>query len=77
MSDHGIRYSKEAVAEHYRTFLAARTPDGAEPFENDESPVNVFRKIAAYVGIDLEPVPYERWGGIWDTYLHLELLERE
>jgi hypothetical protein len=77
MSDHGIRYSKEAVAEHYRTFLAARTPDSAELFENDESPVNVFRKLAAYLGTDVEPIPYERWGGIWDTYLHLERLERE
>jgi hypothetical protein len=76
MSDHGIRYSRDEVPEHYRSFLAARTPDGAALFADDESPVNVFRKIAAYAGAELDPLPYERWGGIWDTYLHLELLDR-
>jgi hypothetical protein len=77
MSDHGIRYSLEDLPEHYRTLLAARTPDGARLFANDESPVNVLRGLGAYLGEDLPSLPYQQWGGSWETFLDLELLHSE
>ena len=55
MSDHGIRYSLEDLDEQYRILLAARTPNGEELFPDNESPVNVLRRILARLGEDVAP----------------------
>jgi hypothetical protein len=71
MSDHGIRYSLDDVAEHYRIFLAARVPGDSGVFATDESPVNILRVLLATLGEDVEPLPYERWLVNWWRYLDL------
>ena len=72
MSDHGTRYSERDVPEHYRSFLAARTPGAAELFPEDESPVNIFRRLmAAYFDADIEPLPYRSWSLDWAFNLRL------
>jgi hypothetical protein len=66
MSDHGARLHEASVDEHFRTFFAARTPGFDGLFADDQSPVNVFRRIlsAAY-GDDLADLPYEAWESNW------------
>ena len=72
LSDHGTRYSLGDVAEHYRSFLAARTPGHGTLFPRDESPVNIFRRLmAAYFGVDAEPLPYRAWALDWAYNLRL------
>ena len=78
LSDHGTRYSPGDVAEHYRSFLAARTPGYESLFPRDESPVNIFRRLmAAYFGVDAEPLPYRAWGLDWAYNLRLTELPAE
>jgi hypothetical protein len=73
LSDHGMRFATEAVDEHYRSFLAARTPGHPQLFADDEFPANVLRKVmTAYFGADLEPLPYHAWTLEWTDNLHLE-----
>jgi hypothetical protein len=72
MSDHGLRYSLVDIPEHYRIFLAARTPGQQTVFDDDESPVNVLRALfASYFGTDLAPLPYQAWGSPWTSPLDL------
>jgi hypothetical protein len=72
MSDHGARYSLEDLPEHYRSFLAARTPGVDSLFPPDESPVNIFRRLmAAYFDVDIEPLPYRSWTLDWAYNLRL------
>jgi hypothetical protein len=72
-SDHGSRYTLDDPSEHFRSFLAARTPglDGVYP--DDASAVNLLRTLfTAYFGAGLEPMPYRAWYGDWSEYLRLE-----
>ena len=75
MSDHGIRYSLEDLDEQYRILLAARTPNGEELFPDNESPVNVLRRILARLGEDVAPLEYERWESDWVRILHMDRAE--
>lgn len=76
MSDHGARYSLDDTAEHYRAFLAARTPGRDELYEQDESPVNLLRNLfAAYFDAQLKPLPYEAWFSPWVDPLQLEQIQ--
>ena len=47
MSDHGSRYTFADDAEHFRSFLSARVPGAGTVFPDDESPVNILRRLAA------------------------------
>jgi hypothetical protein len=72
ISDHGLRYSLEDTDEHFKSFLAARTPGHDDLFATDESPVNVLRRVAsAYWGADLEPLRYRAWWSDWAFTLRL------
>ena len=72
VSDHGTRYSQEDLPEHYRSFLAARTPGFDSLFPPDESPVNIFRRLmAAYFDVEIEPLPYRAWTLDWAYNLRL------
>ncbi len=76
MSDHGLRYSLDDIPEQYRIFLAARTPGREAVLADDESPVNVLRRLfASYFGMDLAPLPYQAWGSPWTTPLELTPIE--
>lgn len=78
MSDHGTRYSLEDLPEHYRSFLAARTPGAGSLFPSDESPVNIFRRVmSAYFDVDIEPLPYRAWTLDWAYNLRLTERTRE
>jgi hypothetical protein len=73
MSDHGMRHDVAPVDEHYRSFLAARTPERPELFAEDESPVNLLRRVlSAYLGAAAEPLPYRAWTLDWSYNLRLE-----
>lgn len=53
-SDHGVRYQEGPSAEHFRTFLATRTPGQEDLFGDDVSLVNLFpMMLNAYFGTDL------------------------
>jgi hypothetical protein len=70
-SDHGLRYSLSNREEHFRSFLAARTP-GAEVLLRDQSPVNFLRLIFAhYLGVNSPALPYRSWFSDWDYTLRL------
>ena len=74
-SDHGLRYEVDDTTEHFRSFLAARTPGHPRMYAEDESPVNLLRGILdAYLGIDLEPLPYRAWTLDWTYNLRLQPL---
>lgn len=71
-SDHGLRYSLADPNEHFRSFLAARTPGFDGLFPEDESPVNLLRRLfSAYFDADLPPLPYRAWFSNWDFTLQL------
>lgn len=71
-SDHGIRYSLEDTDEHFKAFLAARTPGVDELYPEDESTVNLLRRLAAaYWDVPLEPLPYRAWWSDWNATLDL------
>jgi hypothetical protein len=78
MSDHGARYSLNDTAEHYRSFLASRTPDRSDPlFASDESSVNILRVLAsAYLDVSLPRLPHETWSVNWYRVLEMELDEQ-
>jgi hypothetical protein len=66
MSDHGARHDKEDVDEQFRSFFAARTPGFSGLFSDDQSPVNIFRRIlSAMHADDLADLPYEAWESDW------------
>lgn len=66
MSDHGSRYTFDDDAEHFRSFFAARVPGMGSLFPDDESPVNVFRRLsAALFDSGTQPLPYEAWLSEW------------
>jgi hypothetical protein len=70
-SDHGLRYSLSNPDEHFRSFLAARTP-GANGLLRDQSPVNLLRLIFAnYLGVNSPALPYRSWFSDWDYTLRL------
>jgi hypothetical protein len=70
-SDHGLRYSLANPDEHFRSFLAARTP-GADGLLRDQSPVNLLRLIFAnYLGVNSPALPYRSWFSDWDYTLRL------
>ena len=70
-SDHGLRYSLSNTDEHFKSFLAARTP-GADGLLRDQSPVNLLREIFAnYLGADSPALPYRAWLSDWDITLDL------
>ena len=72
MSDHGARYSLRDTPEHFRSFLAARTPGAPNLFPDDESPVNVLRRMfARYFDSETPPLPYRAWLSNWDYTLRL------
>ena len=72
MSDHGARYSLQDTSEHFRSFLATRTPGAPGLFPDDESPVNVFRRLFdQYFEADTAPLPYRAWLSDWDFTLRL------
>ena len=72
VSDHGTRYSLDDLPEHYRSFLAARTPGFDSLFPRDESPVNILRRVmAAYFDADVVPLPYRAWALDWAYNLRL------
>ena len=72
MSDHGARYSLEAIEEHFHILFAARTPEHDDVFPNDVSPVNVFRRLlSTYFGEDLPDLGYRAWLSDWDIPLTL------
>ena len=71
LSDHGIRYSFADLDEHYKILLAARAPNGDPLFPEDESPVNVLRRILAFLGEDVPPLDYERWESDWIRILDM------
>lgn len=78
MSDHGTRYSLEDLPEHYRSFLATRTPGFPGLFPHDESPVNILRRVmSAYFDADIEPLPYRAWALDWTYNLRLTELPAE
>ena len=53
LSDHGIRYSLADLDEHYKILLAARAPNGDPLLPEDESPVNVLRRVLAFIDEDV------------------------
>ena len=58
-SDHGARYEDGPADEHFRTFLAARTPGQGGLFGDDVSPIDVFpRLFEAYFGATLPEHDY-------------------
>ena len=58
-SDHGTRYEDGPADEHFRTFLAARTPGRDGIFDDDVSPIDVFpRLFQAYFGATLPEHDY-------------------
>ena len=62
MSDHGSRYAMADQQEHFKSFLAARAPGQDQLFPEDESNVNILRRIiTAEFGVDLQPLEYEAW----------------
>lgn len=66
MSDHGARHHREDIDEHFRSFFAARTPGFSGLFSDDQSPVNVFRRILSAIRADdLADLPYEAWESDW------------
>ncbi len=66
MSDHGSRYTLDDDAEHFRSFFAARVPGSGTLFPDDESPVNVLRRLGAQLfDIDTEALPFEAWLSEW------------
>jgi hypothetical protein len=70
-SDHGLRYSLSNRDEHFRSFLAARTP-GADGLLRDESPVNLLRVIfEQYLDTDTPALPFRAWFSDWDYTLRL------
>jgi hypothetical protein len=74
-SDHGLRYSLADRAEHFRTFIAARTPGAPDLFPADESPVNMLRRLfGKYFGTDTDPLPYRAWFSDWNYTLRLSPL---
>ena len=76
MSDHGARYSLVEPEEHFRTFLAARTPGHPDLYPDDESSVNILRRLVdAYFDADVDPLPYRSWEVDW--HYNLVLTPRE
>ena len=72
MSDHGARYSLAETDEHFRTLLAARTPGHPGLYPDDESSVNVLRRVFnAYLDVDVDPLPYRSWEVDWHYNLVL------
>ena len=62
MSDHGSRYTVSDRQEQFKSFLAARAPGRNELFSDDESDVNILRRIIREeFGARLEPLEYEAW----------------
>ena len=77
-SDHGIRYSLDDVPEHYRSFIATRTPGVEGLYAIDESPVNLLRRLfGAYFDADTPPLPYEAWFSPWTEPMALVPLQTE
>lgn len=72
MSDHGIRYSLDDPDEHFKILLAARTPDGETLTVDDDSPVNILRRVLARLGEGVDSLDYERWDSDWVRILDLE-----
>ncbi len=76
MSDHGARLEPDATDEHFRILFAARTPGAETLFTDDQSPVNVFRRILSTTfGEDLPDVPYRAWASDW--FVPLDVIERQ
>lgn len=66
MSDHGSRYTLDDDAEHFRSFFSARVPGRGALFPEDQSPVNVLRRLAAVLfDTDTQALPYEAWLSEW------------
>jgi len=62
MSDHGSRYTISNRQEQFKSLLAARVPGQPRLFPDDESVVNILRRIIrAEFGADVEPLPYQAW----------------
>jgi hypothetical protein len=62
LSDHGSRYTVSNRQEQFKSFLAARAPGQAHLFSDDESDVNILRRIIhAEFGVRLKPLEYEAW----------------
>jgi hypothetical protein len=62
MSDHGSRYTVSDRQEQFKSFLAARAPGQSQLFSDDESDVNILRRIIREeFGARLEPLEYEAW----------------
>ena len=62
MSDHGSRYTISNRLEQFKSFLAVRAPGHPRLFPDDESAVNILRRIIrAEFGAPLEPLEYEAW----------------
>jgi hypothetical protein len=73
MSDHGTRYRRDDIREHFQSFFAARTPEHDGLFPQDISPVNVFPILfGAYLGDETSLKPYEAWR--WPGARPLELV---
>jgi hypothetical protein len=79
MSDHGSRYSLADPAEHYRSLLAVRSVAFPNLVPEDESPVNLLRRLfTAYFDAELDPLPYQAWISDWtQQYLRLEPVDLE
>lgn len=76
MSDHGSRYTFDDEAEHFRSFFAARTPGTGTVYPDDESPVNILRRLAgALFDIDVEALAYQAWSSEWCCPLTLSPYE--
>jgi hypothetical protein len=62
MSDHGSRYTTSNRQEQFKSLLAARAPGQPRLFPDDESVVNILRRIIrAEFGAPVEPLPYQAW----------------
>ena len=75
MSDHGTRYSLDDPDEHFKILLATRTPDGDTLMVDDDSPVNILRRVLARLGEGVGPLDYERWNSDWVRILDMERAE--
>jgi hypothetical protein len=70
MSDHGSRYTISNREEQFKSFLAARAPGEPRLFPENESDVNILRRIIrAEFGAQIEPLRYKAWwsdSGLFD-----------
>ena len=71
-SDHGLRYSFADPDEFLETLLVTRTPGEPNLFPDDESPVNLMRRVMnAYFDARLQPLAYRAWSVDWYAPLSL------